>query len=180
MMRLLKENADLKKENEFLKKSCGLLCEKPEVKYQAIKRYSSRFKVSKMCQILGVPRSSYYAWLKRPESERSKRHKQLLEKIKTIHEQSHKIYGSPNITMELRDIGISVSRGTVARLIKQNGIRGETVKKFKATTDSNHNLPIAPNLLNREFRAVYRDQKWVSDITYIGTDEGWLYPGRNS
>lgn len=128
-----------------------------------------------MCRILGISRSTYYAWSKRPESERSKQHKQLLEKIKEIHEKSHKIYGAPNITKELKDMGISVGRGSVARLMRKNGIRAKTVKKFKATTDSNHNLPVALNLLNREFRTEYRNNKWVSDITYIWTDEGWLY-----
>ncbi|MDA3900216.1 MAG: IS3 family transposase [Spirochaetes bacterium] len=83
-------------------------------------------------------------------------------------------YGSP-ITMELKQSGVTVSRGTIARLMRENGIKAKTVKKFKVTTDSNHSLPVAPNILNHDFSAEYRDQKYVSDITYIWTDEEWLY-----
>jgi len=122
-----------------------------------------------------VSRSGYYAFLKRPESERSKRQKEVLEKIKKIHKDSHEIYGSPTITNELNQTGTPVSRGMVARLMQKNGISSKIKKKYKATTDSNHNLPVAENILNREFSSEKRDTKWVSDITYIWTDEGWLY-----
>jgi putative transposase len=145
------------------------------MKYQVINRYSSRFKVSKMCRTMGVSRSGYYAYVKRPESNRSKRQKEVLEHIRRIHRESHEIYGSPNITMELRWEGISVSRGMVSRLMKKNGIRSKIRKKYKATTDSNHNLPVAENILNRDFVACARNKKWLSDITYVWTDEGWLY-----
>jgi putative transposase len=145
------------------------------MKYQAINRYSSHFKVTKMCQILNVSRSGYYAFIKRPESKRSKRQAEVLEHIRRVHRNSHQIYGSPNITMELRNEGIHVSKGMVSRLMKKNEIRSKVSKKYKATTDSNHNFPVAENILNREFKASYRNMKWVSDITYIWTDEGWLY-----
>jgi transposase InsO family protein len=122
-----------------------------------------------------VSRSGYYASLIRPESERSKRQNYVLGKIRSIHRESHEIYGSPNITVELNNAGIPASRGMVGRLMKKNGIRSRIRKKYKATTDSNHNLPVAENLLNRDFTAEARNQKWLSDITYIWTDEGWLY-----
>ncbi len=128
-----------------------------------------------MCRILGISRSGYYAFLKRPESKRSKRQKEVLEQIKEIHRKSNFVYGSPNITKELCYGGTIVSKGMVSRLMKKNGIRSKTVKKYRATTDSNHNLPVAENILDRNFTASRRDEKWVSDITYIGTGEGWLY-----
>lgn len=145
------------------------------MKYRIIHRYSSRFTVSRMCQILEVSRSGYYAFLKHPESARSKRQKEVLEHIRRIHKESHEIYGAPTITMELKYQGIHVSRGMVARLMKKHGIKSRTRKKYKATTDSNHTLPVAENILNREFHADHPNKKWVSDITYIWTDEGWLY-----
>ena len=124
---------------------------------------------------MNVSRSGYYAFLKRPESERSKRWKELLEKIKIIHKDSKEIYGAPTITAQIRSEGINVSRGTIALLMRNNGIKSKIRKKYKATTDSDHDLPVADNILNREFKADARNKKWVSDITYIWTDEGWLY-----
>jgi putative transposase len=140
-----------------------------------IHKNSSHFAVSKMCQTMEVSRSGYYASLKRPESERSKRQNYVLGMIRSIHRENYEIYGSPTITVELNNAGIPAGRGMVARLMKKNGIQSRIKKKYKATTDSNHNLPVAENVLNREFSADARDQKWLSDITYIWTDEGWLY-----
>jgi putative transposase len=140
-----------------------------------IRQCSSHFKVSKMCQTMDVSRSGYYAYMKRPESNRSKRHKYVLENIKSIHSENHEIYGSPTITVELKNKRIIASRGMVARLMRKNGIRSKIKKKYKATTDSKHNLPVAENILNRMFKAYEWNKKWVSDITYLWTDEGWLY-----
>lgn len=140
-----------------------------------IRENNSRFSVSKMCHAMNVSRSGYYAYIGRPESARSKRQRELTAEIEKIHKGSFGIYGSPNITIELNRAGISISRGTVARLMRKNGIQSKIRKKYKATTNSNHNLPVAENILNREFTADKRNQKWVSDITYIWTDEGWLY-----
>jgi len=145
------------------------------MKYHMIQRYSSHFKASKMCHATKVSRSGYYAFLKRPESERSKRQKSVLEKIRIIHRESHEIYGAPTITAELNNTGTPASRGMVSRLMRKNGIKSKVRKKYKATTNSNHKFPVAENILNRNFSAYARDEKWVSDITYIGTDEGWLY-----
>jgi len=128
-----------------------------------------------MCHNLNVSRSGYYAFVNRPESARSKWHKELICKIEKIYKDSNRIYGSPNITMALNREGIQVSIGTVARLMRKHGIKSKIRKKYKATTNSKHNLPVADNILNREFAAEKRNQKWVSDITYIWTDEGWLY-----
>ena len=128
-----------------------------------------------MCQTMGISRSGYYAYLKRPESKRAHRHRKLLECIREIHRDSHFIYGAPTITEALHEDGIRCNRGMVARLMRKNGIQSRVRRKFKATTNSNHNLPVAENILNREFKTNERNLKWVSDITYIWTDEGWLY-----
>jgi transposase InsO family protein len=122
-----------------------------------------------------VTRSGYYAFLNRKESPQAARRRQITEEIKDIHEESRRTYGSPRITEELKRRGKKVSRGMVCRIMRANGIKAKTAKKFKATTDSNHNLPVAENILNRDFEASARNEKWVSDITYISTYEGWLY-----
>ena len=127
-----------------------------------------------MCQALEVSRSGYYAFIKRPPSKRALRRKALLETIKNIFEDNHKIYGAPRITRALPE-NQRACVGTVAKLMQENSIRPITVKKYKATTNSKHSLPVAENILNREFTADKRNEKWVSDITYLWTGEGWLY-----
>jgi len=99
----------------------------------------------------------------------------LLVEIKKAHKNSSKIYGSPRITEEVRENGIKCSRNRVARLMRRNGIAAKAKRRFKTTTDSRHNLPVAKNLLNRQFRVDAPNKVWVSDITYIWTAEGWLY-----
>lgn len=127
-----------------------------------------------MCQALKVSRSGYYAHIKRPESKRSQQNKELLAAIKLLHKKHRGIYGSPQMTKNLPP-ELNASRGRVARLMKASGIRSKVVKKYKATTNSKHDLPVADNLLNRNFKSDKPNQKWVTDITYIATDEGWLY-----
>jgi putative transposase len=131
--------------------------------------------VAKLCKVLKVSRSGFYAWLKRPKSRRQIENERLLEKIKEIHEKKKRVYGYPRITKALPE-DMKVSEGRVYRIMKTNGIRSKTAKKYKPqTTDSKHNLPVAENILNREFNAEKPCAKWVSDITYIPTDEGFLY-----
>ena len=127
-----------------------------------------------MAEVLNVSRSGFYIYLKRPTSNRELENRILLEKIKIIYKDNHGIYGYPRITDELKSDG-APSKNRVYRLMKANDIKAKTVKKYKATTNSKHNLPVAENLLNREFEAEKPNQKWVSDITYVATDEGWLY-----
>jgi len=128
-----------------------------------------------MCEVLQVSRSGYYSWLRRPESRRSKANRDLLFRIRVVHEKSRQRYGSPRVTAELHAECICCSENRVARLMRQNGIRSKRKCKFKATTDSKHCLPVAENLLNRQFTVAYPNRVWVSDITYIWTSEGWLY-----
>lgn len=127
-----------------------------------------------MCQALNVSRSGYYAYINRPESNRSKENRELLKTIKDIHEKSRRIYGAPQITKNLPPEQ-KASRGRVARLMRKNGIRSKVTKKYKATTNSNHNLPVAENIVNQQFEVTRPNEKWLSDITYVATAEGWLY-----
>jgi len=128
-----------------------------------------------MCEVLGVSRSGYYKWLNRPKSNQKERKEKLTSQIKRVYLDSRRNYGSPKITKQLNSEGVSVSQKTVSRIMKEEGIRSKTVKKYKATTNSKHNLPVYPNLLDQQFKVERPGQAWVADITYIWTSEGWLY-----
>lgn len=129
-----------------------------------------------MCDVLEVSRSGFYAWLDRPASPRHQRHRELLAAIRQSHQESDAIYGSPRIHRELVAGGFEVCENTVAKLMKDRQIRSKIKRRFVVqTTDSNHPHPIAPNRLNRAFDQALPNRVWTSDITYIHTDEGWLY-----
>ena len=128
-----------------------------------------------MCKVLKVSRSGYYAWLNRKPSKRLNENKNLLLHIRKIYNKSRGTYGSPRITIELKKDSIKASRPRVARLMKQANIRSVVKRKFKTTTYSNHNYPVSPNLLKREFNVPQLGAVWVSDITYVRTKQGWLY-----
>jgi transposase InsO family protein len=122
-----------------------------------------------------VSRSGYYDWLNRPESNRVKENKELTKVIKEIFIQNRKIYGTRRISDQLVKRNIAVSRYRIGKLMALEGLSCKTKRKFKATTDSRHNKPISPNLLNRQFNVIRPDSYWVGDITYIPTNVGWLY-----
>jgi len=122
-----------------------------------------------------VTTSAYYAWDKRPESNRSKRRKEIAELVREEYFKNHRIPGATKISKLLKKQGVLAGRRTVAGIMKENGWKSRVAKKYKATTNSNHNLPVAENVLNQDFTTTRPNQKWVSDITYISTDEGWLY-----
>jgi len=129
-----------------------------------------------MCEVLELSRSGFYAWRNRSESVRSKRHSDLTCEIEAIHtDRDMKGYGSPRVHQELVARGHEVSENTVAKLMRANGIRAASSRKFRVTTDSRHSLPVAKNVLNREFQQETPDRVWLADITYIWTREGWLY-----
>ena len=121
-----------------------------------------------------VSRSGYYAWDKRPQSKRAQEDEAITAEIKKIYEKSRRAYGSRKITGAIRRKKL-VNHKRIERLMRQAGIRSKVAKKFKATTNSKHSLAVAENVLNREFKADRPNQKMVSDITYLWTDEGWLY-----
>lgn len=140
-----------------------------------IKENSKRFKTQIMCQLLRVSRSGYYEWLCRPPSRRQLANEVLAKQIKGIFDAEKQRAGSPRIARKLRKAGQKVGKNRVANVMKMNDWRAKGSKKFKATTNSKHSLPVAPNLLAQNFEASRPNQKWVSDLTYIWTDEGWLY-----
>ncbi len=145
------------------------------MKFRFISEHVETFTVGRMCKLLNVSRSGFYAWTKRPESRRSRENRVLEDRIRLSHANSHGIYGAPRIYQDLNDDGVRCGKNRVARIMRNAGIRSRTRKKFKATTNSRHNLPVAQNLLDRDFNAKAPDTAWVGDITYIWTDEGWLY-----
>ncbi len=129
-----------------------------------------------MCKVLNVSSSGYYYWRKHPVGIRQRNQNQLENHIRRVHTQSQCRYGSPRIADELREQGVKASRNRIARLMQKVGIRSIMYKKYRVqTTESNHDYPVAKNLLNREFMADKPGQKRVSDITYIATGQGWLY-----
>jgi putative transposase len=133
------------------------------------------FPVETMCRVLGVTRSGFYAWKKRPKPARAKSDALLAAKVAAAHQRSRKTYGSPRIHRELKAQGVRVSKKRVARLMRENGIQGSSKRRYKHTTDSKHDGPIAPNTLDRKFSAPEPDRAWVTDVTAIATGEGWLY-----
>jgi len=132
--------------------------------------------VSVTCKILNVTRSGYYAWRDRPAGARERRRAELLERIRQAHGESRGTYGSPRVTAELKGQGLTVSENTVARYMRAAGIAVTPAKRFQPrTTDSDHPHPVAPNVLGRDFTAAAPDRKWACDLSYVWTDEGWLY-----
>jgi putative transposase len=133
------------------------------------------FPVTLMCTVFQVSRSGFYAWSKRPESQRSIKNRELSQEIAAIHRESKGIYGSPKIHGELQRRGKRHGKNRIASLMRKDGLYAKTKRKFRVTTDSSHKQPVAANLLNRKFNPNLPNQVWVGDITYIWTREGWLY-----
>jgi putative transposase len=131
--------------------------------------------VAVMSRVLGVSRSGYYAWRRRPESRWAQENAALVVEIRKAYAVGRGVYGSPRVRRELEDRGIRVGRHRVARLMRENGIRAKAPKRFRVTTKSDHEHAVAENVLERRFWAKEPDQAWVSDISYVWTKEGWLY-----
>jgi putative transposase len=146
------------------------------VKFAFIQEHLKEFAVDICCDVLEVSRSGYYAWRDRPRSRQARRRQELTEKIRAVHERNRCVYGSPRVCHALKAEGGTACVNTVARLMKQQRIRAKSKRKFvPRTTDSGHHQPVADNVLDRQFAAELPNQKWAVDITYIPTDEGWLY-----
>jgi putative transposase len=146
------------------------------VKFAFVKEHRVSWPVVAMCRVLQVSRSGFFAWLKRRASRRSQRQRELVEKIRIAHQENRKLYGSPRVHRALLVDGQTVSRNTVAKLMRQEKIRAKSRRKFvPKTTDSRHGHPVAQNILDRDFQAEAPDRKWLVDITYVPTDQGWLY-----
>ena len=144
--------------------------------FRFIEDHRDTYPVRLMCDVLEVSSAGYYVWRDRPVSERSKSNAALLAEIRQVHEDSGGRYGSPRVHAALRRQGRGASRGRIERTMRRNGIRAITAKPRRVcTTDSRHGLPIAPNLVVRDFTAPAPNRTWLADITYIPTAEGWLY-----
>jgi len=147
------------------------------VKYAWIGKHRHRYPLDRLCRVLDVARSGFHGWVKGHESGSRKQQDQtLLAAIRAAHERGRGVCGPLKIQAELAATGLKAGLNRIKRLRRQHGIRCKQKRKFKATTDSRHNLPIAPNLLEQRFdETTAPNQVWVADITYVPTDEGWLY-----
>ena len=147
------------------------------MKYQFMAAHQREYPVKTMCRVLEVAVSGYYAWLRRlgAPSRRSQANTGLGERIGRIYHANRQVYGSPRIHAVLRAEGERIGRKRVARLMREQGLSAKPRTHRTRTTDSQHEQPVAPNLLNREFTATAPNTKWVADITAIWTMEGWLY-----
>ncbi len=145
------------------------------MRYRAIQEHDRRYPIRLMCRALAVSAAGYYAWRIRPESTRSVSARTVLSAIRVIHRESRETYGSPSIWDALIKQGHRIGEHRVARLMRQDGIRAKTVKKWRATTQSHHRFPVATNTLNRQFTVASPNRVWAGDITYVWTTEGWLY-----
>jgi transposase InsO family protein len=128
-----------------------------------------------MCRVLGVAKSGFYAWAKRPKPARARRDAQLAAEVAAVHKRSRNAYGSPRVHAELKARGVRVGKKRVERLMRENGLQARRKRRFRRTTDSRHPHPIAPNLLARRFDVEAPNRAWVTDVTAIWTLEGWLY-----
>lgn len=148
------------------------------MRYRFIDAHRREHAVVAMCRVLGVSKAGYYAWRDRAPSKRELSNRRLAAEIRTVHQRSRRTYGSPRVHAELLASGEKVNRKRVERVMRTEGIRAKTKRRFRVTTDSRHGEPIAPNVLQREFsveQVAGPDRVWAGDITYISTLEGWLY-----
>jgi len=145
------------------------------VRFDFIEAHRAMWPLPAMCEALAVSKSGYFAWRDGRESPRRSRDRALTVQIEVIHRESRQTYGSPRVFQELKAKGIALGRKRVERLMKTAGIAVRPLRRFVTTTQSDHDQPIAPNILQQEFSATAANQRWVTDITYIPTDEGWLF-----
>ena len=145
------------------------------MKFQLIDKAKNEFPVHRLCGVLGVSQSGYFAWKDRSGSRRQRDDMVLLAHVRSAFALSNGTYGSPRMTRELQDSGFAVGRRQTARLMHENGLKVRQKRRFKRTTDSDHAWPIAPNIIDQDFTATGPNEKWGVDISYVWTREGWLY-----
>ena len=146
------------------------------MRFRFIDEHRRTFPVRVMCEVLGVSAAGYYAWRRRPESSRTAASRDLLEDIRRVHDGSRGRYGSPRVHAALRSEGVRAGRHRVAQLMRQHGMAARRSRRGRPrTTDSRHSLPVAPDLLQRQFATTGPNRVWLADLTYIRTGEGWLY-----
>jgi putative transposase len=145
------------------------------MRFQFIDDHRDELPITLMCKALDVSPSGYYAWHQRPPSTQEMANQKLYERIEAVYEANYQVYGSPRIYRELRKQNAICSENRVARLMRLRGLKAKQSKRFKTTTKPNKAHSAAPNLLRRDFETSNPNQKWLADITYIPTQEGWLY-----
>ena len=145
------------------------------MRFRFVEAEKAIYPVRLLCRCLAISRAGYYAWRKRPASNRAREDAQLAVEIRASHAESRRAYGSPRVLRDLRDLGRRVSRKRVARLMRELGLVARRRRRFQATTDSKHVFPVAANVLMRNFEVSAPNTAWVTDITYVATAEGWLY-----
>lgn len=145
------------------------------MKFNIISELATRYPIKALCQKLQVSRSGYYAWRKRGPSRRQQENEQLVVEIRAVHEHSRGTYGYRRVYAALAAKGIDTGIHRVRRLMQWHGLRAKRKRRYRTTTESRHRLPVAPNRLARAFSASKANQKWVSDITFVPTHEGWLF-----
>ncbi|MBI2536543.1 MAG: IS3 family transposase [Gemmatimonadetes bacterium] len=178
MRRLQRENAVLRQEREFPKKSGGVLRERVAVKYACIARHRGEFPVRLMCRVLSVSVSGFYAAQRREPSARAQRDQVLRLRVRAVHRWSRRRYGAPRVHRELVTRGTRVGKKRVARLMREDGLVGRRPRRFVRTTQARAGDPVAPNRLARQFgvdQVPGPNRVWVSDLTYVPTREGWLF-----
>ena len=143
------------------------------MRFRLIDAAKEEFPVQRLCEVLGVSQSGYFAWRGRPACRREDM--VLLAHLRSAFALSNGTYGSPRMTRELQDDGLKVGRRRTARLMRENGLRARQERRFKCTTDSHHAWPVAPNIIDQDFAAERPNEKWGADISYVWTREGWLY-----
>jgi len=140
-----------------------------------MKEMRLRYAIPQMCRVLGASPSGYYRWLKGKPSKRAREEGRLEVEIKAAHQRTRETFGPERLQRDLAEHGVKAGVCRIRRIRKKLGIRCKQKKKFKATTDSKHTFPVAENLVNQQFKAAAPNRIWVTDITYIPTEEGWLY-----
>jgi putative transposase len=153
---------------------CGVFREGVAVKYAQIEALRPEHPVAPMCRVLDVSESGYHAWRQRPPAARAQDDERLSLEIKAAHQRTRETYGPERLQVDLAEHGVTVGVNRIKRLRRAHGLRCRQRRKFVVTTDSAHDLPLAPNLLNRDFAVTAPNVAWLTDITDIPTDEGWL------
>ncbi|WP_454754645.1 IS3 family transposase [Cupriavidus necator] len=172
--RLRKELAEAKLERDIVKKGRGVLRQGIAARYAFVKQWREVYPIKLMCRVLGVSRSGYYDWVSRPQGLTPEQERLRLA-IRAAHKRTRQTYGTRRLQRELADDGFVVGRDRLGKLREELGIRCRQKRRFVATTRSAHDLPVAPNLLEQKFEVDRPNAAWVSDISYVATDEGWLY-----
>ena len=145
------------------------------MRFQLIDQAKNEFPVGRLCKVLGVSQSGYFAYRSRSASKRQQGDMVMLAHVRSAFSLSNGTYGSPRMTRELQDDGFAIGRRRTARLMRENGMQARQRRRFKRTTDSDHHWPVARNIIDQDFAAAGPDEKWGVDISYIWTREGWLY-----